>query len=86
METVNEAQRQMLDAATRRPLIAMLSLGACAMGGSEGGAGLCPPVVAYSRAEQARAAAEAEALPEAAVVVRMLADFAVMREQARACR
>ncbi|MDP3961716.1 MAG: hypothetical protein Q8Q26_16915 [Pseudorhodobacter sp.] len=69
------------------PLIAMLSLGACAMGGSEGGGlGACPPVVAYSRAEQAQSAVEVEALPEGAVVVRMLADYAVMREQARACR
>jgi hypothetical protein len=65
----------------------MLSLGACAMGGSEGGAGFCPPVVDYSRDEQAQAAVEVEALPEAAaVVVRMLADYAVMRAQARACR
>ena len=64
----------------------MLSLGACAMGGSDGGVGFCPPIVEYSRAEQAQVAAEVEALSEAAVVVRMLADYAVMREQARACR
>lgn len=70
------------------PLIVMLSLGACAMGGSEGGGSVaCPPVVDYSRAEQRQAAGEVEALPEgAAAVVRMLADYAVMREQARACR
>jgi len=56
------------------------------MGGSEGvGSGACPPVVEYSRAEQVQAAAEVETLPEGAVVVRMLADYAVMREQARAC-
>jgi len=68
------------------PLFAMLSLGACAMGGSEGGGlGACPPVVAYSRAEQVQAAAEVVALPEAAVLVRMLADYAVMREQAWVC-
>ncbi|MBW6496280.1 MAG: hypothetical protein K0B16_17340 [Burkholderiaceae bacterium] len=65
----------------------MLWLSACAMVGFEGGGlGACPPVVAYSRAEQVQAAAEVEALPEGAVVVRMLADYAVMREQARACR
>jgi hypothetical protein len=57
------------------------------MGGSEGvGSGACPPVVVYSGAEQAQAAVEVEALPEGAVLVRMLADYAVMREQARACR
>ena len=64
----------------------MLWLSACAMGGSEGGVGFCPPVVDYSRAEQVQGAAEVEALPEGAVVIRMLADYAVMREQARACR
>ena len=64
----------------------MLWLSACAMGGSEGSAGPCPPVVEYSGAEQAQAAVEVEVLPERAVVVRMLADYAVMLEQARACR
>ncbi|MBW6494151.1 MAG: hypothetical protein K0B16_06280 [Burkholderiaceae bacterium] len=69
------------------PLIAMLWLSACAMGGSEGvGSGACPPVVDYSRAEQVQAAAEVEALPEGTVLVGMLADYAVLRDQARACR
>lgn len=54
------------------------------MGGSEV-AGVCPPVVEYSRVEQARAAEEVEALPEGAVIVRMLGDYAVLRDQARAC-
>jgi hypothetical protein len=43
-------------------------------------------VVEYSHAEQAQAAEEIVALPEGAVVVRMLADYTVMRAQARACR
>jgi len=63
----------------------MLWLSACGLGGSESGAGACPPVVEYSRAEQVQAAVEVDALPEGAVVVRMLADYAVMREQARVC-
>ena len=69
-----------LDVKGTAPLIAMLSLSACAMGGSEGVAAVCPPVVECRRAEQAQAAAEVEALPEgaalpeAAVEVRMLAD------------
>ncbi len=46
----------------------------------------CPPVVDYKAAEQARAADEVEALPEGAVIVRMLGDYAVLRDQARACR
>ncbi|MFP1646080.1 hypothetical protein [Pontitalea aquivivens] len=66
------------------PLIGMLSLSACAMGGSEG-QGACPPVVEYGSAELARAAEEVEALPEGSVIVRMLSDYAVLRDQARAC-
>lgn len=46
----------------------------------------CPTVVDYTAAEQARAADEVEALPEGAVVVRMLSDYAVLRDQARACQ
>jgi hypothetical protein len=63
----------------------MLWLSACAMGGSDGQAP-CPPVVQYSGTDQTRAAAEIEALSESAVVVAMLSDYAVLRDQARACR
>ena len=66
-------------------LIVMLLLSACAMVGSEQQAP-CPPVVQYTSAEQARAADEVDALPEGAMVVRMLGDFAVLRDQARACK
>ena len=55
------------------------------MGGSDARAP-CPPVVDYTAAEQARAADEVEALPEDAVIVRMLSNYAVLRDQARACR
>lgn len=67
------------------PLIAMLWLTGCVMGGSEG-QGPCPPVVDYSPVEQARAAEEVDALPEGAMVVRMLSDYGVLRDQSRACR
>ncbi|GAB1364053.1 hypothetical protein MASR1M32_32890 [Rhodobacter sp.] len=66
-------------------LIAMLWLSGCVMAGSNARAP-CPPVVEYSSDEQARAADEVEALPEGAVIVRMLSDYAVLRDQARACR
>lgn len=66
------------------PLIAMLWLSGCATDGSNGPSS-CPPVVDYSAAEQTRAAAEVATLPERAVVVRMLSDFAVLRDQAQAC-
>ena len=66
------------------PLVAMLWLSACAMGGSEARAP-CPPVVDYTRADQTRAADEVKSLPEGAAIVRLLSDYAVLRDQARAC-
>lgn len=65
-------------------MTAMLSLAACATAASEPPA-LCPPVVDYTPAEQAQAAAELERLPESGTVVRMMIDYAVLRDQARAC-
>jgi hypothetical protein len=55
------------------------------MGGSDARAP-CPPVVDYTAAERARAGDEVEALLEDAVIVRMLSDYAVLRDQARACQ
>ena len=66
--------------------IAMLSLAACATDGSEVPVAACPPVPAYDAALLERTAAEVEALPEGAVVLVLLADCAVLRNQARACR
>jgi hypothetical protein len=66
-------------------MIAMLWLTGCAMVGSDVQT-TCPPVVDYSAADQEVAADEVEALPEGAVVIRMLSDYAVLRDQARACR
>ena len=66
------------------PLIVMLWLSACATGSSEMQVP-CPPVVAYSAADQARAADEVDAMPESAMIVRMLTDYAVLRDQAKAC-
>ncbi len=67
------------------PLIAMLWLTACATGDSDRSGHVCPPVMEYTTADQARAAAEVDMLPEAAMVVRMLSDYAVLRDQARVC-
>jgi len=55
------------------------------MGGSDGPGQACPPVVEYSRSVLERAAAEADTLPDDAVLTAMLSDYAVIREQARAC-
>lgn len=66
--------------------IATSLLSGCATVGSDGsGTGACPPVVAYSREFQARAAEDLTLLQEGSVIGEMLADYAVMREQARAC-
>jgi hypothetical protein len=43
-------------------------------------------VVEYSQAEQVQAAAEVETLPKDALIVIMLSNYSVMREQARACQ
>ena len=64
----------------------MLWLTGCGMAGTDRPGQVCLPVVEYSAADQVRAADEVDALPEGAVVVRMLSDYAVMRDQARACR
>jgi hypothetical protein len=43
-------------------------------------------VVEYSRKQQARVAEEVAALPEGALIVEWLADYAVLREQAKGMR
>ncbi|GAA0306610.1 hypothetical protein GCM10008966_28910 [Rhodovulum strictum] len=65
---------------------ATIFLTACATAGSDVPPGACPPVVTYSPAEQARVAEEVTALPEGALIMGWLADYAVLRDQARACR
>jgi len=68
-------------------VIATSLLGGCATGSSDGRTvGACPPVVEYQREFQERAAQELTLLPDGSAVVEMLSDYAVMRDQARACR
>ena len=64
----------------------MIFLTACAGVSSDMVSSACPPVVEYSRAEQARVADELAALPEGALIGEWLTDYAVLREQARACQ
>lgn len=66
-------------------VIATLFLSGCAGVGFDAPSGICPSVVNYSRAEQARAAEEVTALPDGAVIVGWLADYAVLRDQVRGC-
>ena len=63
----------------------MIFLSACAGAGSDTPPGACPPLVVYSQAEQERVAEELAALPEGAVIGEWLTDYAVLREQVRAC-
>ena len=63
-------------------LVASLLAG-CATERSDGAP--CPPVVAYSPEFLARAADELDSLPAGSAIEQMLADYQVMRDQARAC-
>lgn len=65
-------------------VLATIWLSGCATVSSDlGGQGACPPVVEYNREFQSRAAAELALLPEGSAIAEMLADYAVMLEQAR---
>ena len=67
-------------------VIAMSWLTGCATASFDrDGLAACPPVVEYSKELQARAAEELAMLPDGSVVVEMMSDYAVMREQARVC-
>ena len=73
-----------------RPPVALAAatifLSACAGASSDTPRRACPPVVEYSRAEQARVVYEVAALPEGAAIAEWLADYAVLRAQTRACQ
>lgn len=65
-------------------VIAMIFLSACVRADSEAQVA-CPPVVEYSRLEQAQVTEEVAALPQGARIIDWLSDYAVMRDQARVC-
>lgn len=86
MKNANDVQRRMLEARLAVLAIATIWLAGCAtVGSDQSGFGACPPVVEYSREVQAKAAEEIAALPENGVIVGWFADYAVLRDQARAC-
>lgn len=74
-----------------KPRLAVLAIatslqnGCATVGSDSGGFGACPPIVNYSREFQAHAAENLASLPHGAAVAEMLSDYAVMRDQARAC-
>lgn len=61
-------------------------LSVCATVSSTSVIGVCPPVVEYDAEFQARTAEEMQALPKDSEVVKVLSDYAIMREQARGCQ
>ena len=66
--------------------IATSWLTGCATAGFEAnGLAACPPVVEYSREIQVQAAQELATLANGSAIMEMLTDYAVMRDQARAC-
>ena len=79
------------DVVCSMPQLAVLALvtswlTACTMVGSEGDRpAVCPPIVEYGQELQARAAEELARLPEGSAIAEMLGDYAVMRDQVRAC-
>ena len=66
--------------------IAAISLTGCATVASDPRvATVFPSVVEYSREVQARTADELDLLPKGSAIAEMLADYSVMRDQARTC-
>ena len=67
-------------------MAAMTLLTACVAANSEVGAvRVCPSLVAYSDEFQERVAGEIAQLSEGSALVTMLSDYALMRDQTRAC-
>jgi hypothetical protein len=83
MRRTAEVQRDQLEAASRRPRDRGELAHGCATARSDGSP--CPPVVAYSPDFLVRAAGELKSLPAGSAIEQMLADYQVMRDQARAC-
>lgn len=62
----------------------MMSISACATAASDP---VCPQLIEYSKADQARAADELLALPAAGIVrAKFMPDYGRMRAEVRACR
>ena len=60
-------------------------LAACATATSERATGTCPPLPAYDADLRAKAADELSLLPPNSAIEQLLRDYAVLREQLRAC-
>ena len=65
-------------------IVTSLLSGCATVRSEDGRLATCPPVVEYGQEFQARAADELALLPEGSAIAEMLADYGVMRVQARA--
>lgn len=64
-----------------------MSIAGCAAGPSRLPAPVCPQLIEYSPADQAKAADELKRLPVSGVVrSKFLPDYGTMRDEVRACR
>lgn len=69
------------------PALLMMSTAACGTDTSRIPLPVCPQIVEYSAADQAKAADELQALPANGVVrSRFMPDYGRMRAEVRACR
>ncbi|MGE3478799.1 MAG: hypothetical protein AB7G80_04915 [Dongiaceae bacterium] len=59
-------------------------MSACSAAGSSAPY-FCPPLAEYSISQQLQAAEELRQLPEKAMLAGMMADYALLRDQLRAC-
>ena len=67
-------------------IVASLPSGCGTAGSDRPAAAVCPPVVEYGAELQAAGSGRGRELPEGSAVAVLLSDYAVMRDQARACR
>ena len=71
----------------RSSLLAALLLAACATPAPPTPTvKVCPAIVTYSSADQAKASAELKALPSGDILAQFIVDYAALRQQVRACQ
>ncbi|WP_457649652.1 hypothetical protein [Profundibacter sp.] len=68
------------------PVLATSLLAACAPATFERVTGVCPPLPAYGTELRAQVTDELALLPPDSAIEELLRDYAVLREQLRACR
>ena len=69
----------------KRPIAALALMASCSTACAPA-VSSCPPIVEYEQAVLDRAAGEVELLGPGAATAILLADYAVLRDQLRACR